>query len=81
MRELAERCGAHSYLIDGPADINSDWIINKKSIGITAGASAPEILVKDVIQGLTKLGAKLPKEMLGKEENISFSLPKELREK
>ena len=49
LRELAERCGTESYLIDGPEDINPEWIKNRTSIGITAGASAPEVLVKQVI--------------------------------
>lgn len=79
LRELAERCGARSFLIDGPEDIQKEWFVDVKSIGITAGASAPEVLVKDVISGLQGLGAKAPVEMHGREENISFSLPKDLR--
>lgn len=79
LRELAERCGADAYLIDGPEDIKQEWFKNTSSIGITAGASAPEILVKDVISGLQKIGAELPVELDGKPENVSFSLPKELR--
>ena len=79
LRELAERCGARAHLIDGPADIDSEWVKGSKRIGITAGASAPEVLVKDVINGLISLGANMPVEMEGKEENISFSLPKELK--
>jgi len=79
LRELAERCGARAYLIDGPDDIEEAWVEGSEKIGITAGASAPEVLVKDVINGLIKLGASSPEEMLGKEENISFSLPKELK--
>ena len=79
LRELAERCGTESYLIDGAEDINPSWITNKHSIGITAGASAPEVLVKQVIQRLQELGATAPQEMQGIPENISFSLPKALR--
>ena len=79
LRELAERCGTDAYLIDGPEDLDENWFKDKSSIGITAGASAPEILVKDVISGLQKLGAQLPVELEGKPENVSFSLPKELR--
>lgn len=79
LRELAERCGASAYLIDGPDDLQKDWFANCKSIGITAGASAPEVLVRDVIDGLRKLGAAVPIELSGRPENISFSLPKELR--
>lgn len=79
LRELAERCGTEAYLIDGAQDINPSWIANKHSIGITAGASAPEVLVKQVIQRLQELGATAPQEMQGIPENISFSLPKALR--
>lgn len=79
LRELAERCGSTAYLIDGPEDINPEWLKGKTAIGITAGASAPEVLVKDVIAGLEKLGANPPVELSGKPENVSFSLPKELR--
>jgi 4-hydroxy-3-methylbut-2-en-1-yl diphosphate reductase len=79
LRELAERCGTESYLIDGPDDINPDWIKNRTSIGITAGASAPEVLVKQVIDKLKACGAQAPIEMDGTPENISFSLPKALR--
>jgi len=79
LRELAERCGTESYLIDGPDDINPEWIKNRTSIGITAGASAPEVLVKQVIDKLKACGAQAPVEMDGTPENISFSLPKALR--
>ncbi|QEY17963.1 4-hydroxy-3-methylbut-2-enyl diphosphate reductase [Cellvibrio sp. KY-GH-1] len=79
LRELAERCGTESYLIDGPDDINPVWIKNRNCIGITAGASAPEILVKQVIDKLKACGAEVPIEMDGTPENISFSLPKALR--
>ncbi|QEY10991.1 4-hydroxy-3-methylbut-2-enyl diphosphate reductase [Cellvibrio sp. KY-YJ-3] len=79
LRELAERCGTEAYLIDGPEDINPEWIKNRTSIGITAGASAPEILVKQVIDKLKACGAQVPIEMDGTPENISFSLPKALR--
>jgi 4-hydroxy-3-methylbut-2-enyl diphosphate reductase len=79
LRELAERCGTESYLIDGPEDINPEWIKNRSAIGITAGASAPEILVKQVIDKLKACGALVPIEMDGTPENISFSLPKALR--
>lgn len=80
LRELAERCGTEAYLIDGPDDINPDWIKAKSSIGITAGASAPEVLVKQVIEKLQACGATIPQEMEGTPETISFSLPKALRQ-
>lgn len=79
LRELAERCGTAAYLIDGPEDISPEWIKNRSCIGITAGASAPEVLVRQVIEKLQKCGATIPQEMDGTPENISFSLPKELR--
>ena len=79
LRELAERCGCTAYLIDGPQDIQPDWLANIDSIGLTAGASAPEVLVQDVIDRLVELGAKPPMELDGVVENASFSLPKELR--
>ena len=79
LRELAERCGCEAYLIDGPQDIQPDWLKNTNAIGLTAGASAPEVLVQDVINRLVELGAKPPRELDGVVENISFSLPKELR--
>lgn len=79
LRELAERCGAEAYLVDGPDDIQDTWIANRRSIGITAGASAPEVLVQQVIEKLKALGAGIPEELAGAEENISFSLPKALR--
>ena len=80
LRELAERCGTEAYLIDGPDDINPNWIKSKTSIGITAGASAPEVLVKQVIEKLQACGATIPQEMDGTPETISFSLPKALRQ-
>lgn len=79
LRELAERCGAESYLVDGPDCIDVAWLEGKKVVGITAGASAPEVLVERVIQHLRDLGASDPNEVAGIPENISFSLPKELR--
>jgi 4-hydroxy-3-methylbut-2-enyl diphosphate reductase len=79
LRELAERCGAEAYLIDSPADIDNSWMQGKNQIGITAGASAPETLVQQVVDHLKALGANVPQEVAGIPENISFSLPRELR--
>ena len=79
LRELAERCGKVAYLLDGPDDIRCEWLQDKASIGITAGASAPEVLVQQVIERLCAHGAKAPQELPGIPENISFSLPKALR--
>jgi 4-hydroxy-3-methylbut-2-en-1-yl diphosphate reductase len=79
LRELAERCGTQAFLIDGPDDINAEWLIDKNCIGITAGASAPEVLVKQVIERLQASGATMPEELAGTPETMSFSLPKALR--
>ena len=79
LRELAERCGCHAYLIDGAQDIDKQWLTDAKSVGVTAGASAPEVLVSGVIEKLVEFGAKPPKELDGVTETISFSLPRELR--
>ncbi|MDM3871263.1 4-hydroxy-3-methylbut-2-enyl diphosphate reductase [Porticoccus sp. W117] len=79
LRELAERCGSAAYLIDSEQDIQPSWLKGIKSIGITAGASAPELLVEAVIARLRELGASVPEELNGEPENIRFSVPKELR--
>jgi 4-hydroxy-3-methylbut-2-en-1-yl diphosphate reductase len=79
LRELAERMGAEAYLLDGAEDINPQWLTGKSRIGVTAGASAPEVLVQGVIDGLCALGAQVPVEVAGQPENITFSLPRELR--
>ncbi len=79
LRELAQRMGADAYLVDNESDISRDWFQGKKSVGVTAGASAPEVLVKNVIAKIQALGASVPVELTGVEENITFSLPKELR--
>lgn len=79
LRELAERCGANAHLIDDADAINVDWLQGIKSIGITAGASAPDVLVQGVVSKLQQEGAELPQELDGQEENVRFSLPVELR--
>ena len=79
LRELAERMGAEAYLLDGAEDINPDWLTGKSRIGVTAGASAPEVLVQEVLDGLCALGAGEAVELEGRPENITFSLPRELR--
>ncbi len=79
LSELALRMGTDSYLIDTAEDINPNWLQGKRTIGITAGASAPDVLVNQVIKGLCELGASPPEEMAGVKELITFSLPKELR--
>ncbi|ROQ17055.1 MULTISPECIES: 4-hydroxy-3-methylbut-2-enyl diphosphate reductase [Marinimicrobium] len=79
LRELAERCGTEAYLVDGPECIRREWLEGKESIGITAGASAPEVLVEQVVQKLRGWGALTAEEAAGTPETISFSLPRELR--
>ncbi|GAB1261387.1 4-hydroxy-3-methylbut-2-enyl diphosphate reductase [Aurantivibrio plasticivorans] len=79
LRELAERCGAKAFLIDDETDIDESWLQGVSTIGVTAGASAPEILVQSVVKKLASLGAEVPVEVPGRIENISFSLPKELK--
>ncbi|MEH6616958.1 MAG: 4-hydroxy-3-methylbut-2-enyl diphosphate reductase [Porticoccus sp.] len=79
LRELAERCGAEAHLIDDASDVQEQWLSGKASIGITAGASAPEVLVGGVVEVLQNMGATAPQEIPGRAENIRFSMPKELR--
>ncbi|MDV2080893.1 4-hydroxy-3-methylbut-2-enyl diphosphate reductase [Marinobacter xestospongiae] len=79
LRELAERMGTPAYLLDEAGQIDPAWLQGKQAIGVTAGASAPEVLVKDVVKRLQDLGGELPEEVAGREENIVFSMPKELR--
>lgn len=79
LRELAERMGTPAYLVDGAEDLAQDWFANKQSVGVTAGASAPEVLVQGVIQQLQAWGANMAQELEGRPENVTFSMPKELR--
>ena len=79
LRELAERMGAEAHLLDGAEDIDPAWVEGKQRIGVTAGASAPEVLVQEVIDGLRQLGAQAPIVVAGRPENVTFSLPRELR--
>lgn len=80
LRELAERTGTPAYLIDTAEQIRPEWVDGVETIGITAGASAPEVLVQAVIDRLKSLGAEDPNELAGQAEDIVFSMPKELRE-
>lgn len=79
LAELAQRMGKPAYLIDSAADIQESWLQNAKCIGVTAGASAPDILVQQVIARLQELGAGGSVELRGREESIVFEVPKELR--
>lgn len=80
LRELAERLGASAYLVDNAGDVDASWFSEKKRVGVTAGASAPEVLVQQVLDKIIELGGKAPQELNGVEETIRFSLPKELRD-
>ena len=78
LRELGERCGIPSYLIDSYQDIQTQWLEGVQAIGIAAGASAPEVLVTQVIKFLKEQGADSVEELTVVEENVEFLLPKEL---
>lgn len=79
LRELGERMGTPAYLIDDASQIESSWFQGVTAVGITAGASAPEILVQQVVERLQEMGGEEPEEIEGREENVQFSVPKELR--
>jgi 4-hydroxy-3-methylbut-2-enyl diphosphate reductase len=79
LRELAEREGVAAHLIDGAADIQPAWIEGRRHVGVTAGASAPEVLVREVIERLQALGAGAVAELSGELETMEFALPRELR--
>ena len=79
LRELAERSGVPGYLVDGPQDLRREWFEGKRSVGLTAGASAPEVLVRGVLERLRSWGAEVPREVAGREEKVTFGLPRDLR--
>ncbi len=79
LRELAERMNCRAYLIDNASEMDISWLDDVQSIGVTAGASAPEVLIQEVLQQLQDWGGDLPSELSGIEENVTFSLPKALR--
>jgi len=78
LREVAERKGVAAYLIDGAADIDPAWLAGRRRVGVTAGASAPDVLVQQVIARLKELGAASVRKLAGAEEGIAFPLPKGL---
>ena len=80
LKEVAERVGTEAYLIDNETEINQNWLKDKKNIGLTAGASAPAELVENVIAKLREWGVSVVTNQEGKEENIVFSLPKDLQQ-
>jgi 4-hydroxy-3-methylbut-2-en-1-yl diphosphate reductase len=79
LRELADRAGIPGYLVDGPDNLLREWFVGRSAIGVTAGASAPELLVQQVVEQLRSWGGAVPQEILGREENVVFSLPRALR--
>jgi len=79
LRELADRAGMPGYLIDGPDDLRREWFDGKQAVGVTAGASAPELLVQQVVEKLRSWGGEAPNETIGREEKVFFTLPRDLR--
>jgi 4-hydroxy-3-methylbut-2-enyl diphosphate reductase len=79
LREIAEKAGIPGYLIDGPEDLKREWFDGKQVVGVTAGASAPEVLVERVVARLKEWGGQAPENVQGQIENVVFSLPRELR--
>lgn len=80
LREIAEKRGVPGYLVDGADDLRKEWFEGKRAAGVTAGASAPEILVQQVIARLQEWGGQRVEELRGREENVTFALPKLLRD-
>jgi 4-hydroxy-3-methylbut-2-enyl diphosphate reductase len=79
LRELADRTGVPGYLVDGADDLKREWFEACQAVGVTAGASAPELLVQQVIERLRNWGGELPLEQRGAEEHVVFALPRQLR--
>ena len=79
LRELGERAGIPSYLVDGPQNLDAAWFRGRQAVGVTAGASAPELLVRQVVAQLQAWGGIAPEEFVGREESVVFSLPRALR--
>lgn len=78
LSELAVRIGCESYLIDRVSDLKPEWFVGKRRFGVTAGASAPEVLVQQVVERLREISGQAPVEIPGVEENIVFRMPREL---
>jgi 4-hydroxy-3-methylbut-2-enyl diphosphate reductase len=78
LREVAENMGVDAYMVDDAAQLRPEWIAGKARVGVTAGASAPEVLVNGVIERLTELGARSVRPLAGIAENVTFTLPREL---
>ncbi len=78
LREVAEHIGARAYMVDSAADLRPEWIAGKRRIGVTAGASAPEVLVSELVERLKALGAESVRPLDGITERVVFTLPREL---
>ncbi len=78
LREVAENMGAHAYMVDRAADLRPEWIAGKRRVGVTAGASAPQVLVDELIVRLKEMGAQSVRQLEGITENVVFSLPRAL---
>ena len=78
LREVAQNMGVEAYMADNAADLKPEWIAGKDRVGITAGASAPEVLVNELVERLKQLGAKSVRPLEGAAENVVFALPREL---
>ena len=79
LRELANRLGAHGHMIDNADELQNEWFEGKPRVGLTAGASAPEVLVQDVITRLRALGATSIRKLDGVTETVKFPMPKGLK--
>ena len=79
LREMADKTCKPGYLVDGPQDLRREWFADKRAVGITAGASAPEVLVQRVVARVREWGGESPQEIAGEAEHVVFSLPRELR--
>jgi len=78
LREVAENMGAQAYMVDSAADLRPEWVAGKRRVGVTAGASAPEVLVEQLVARLTELGAGSVQQLDGITERVVFTLPREL---
>jgi 4-hydroxy-3-methylbut-2-en-1-yl diphosphate reductase len=80
LREMADKAGIPGYLVDGPEQLHREWFDGVKTVGVTAGASAPEVLVKGVVDQLRLWGGEVVEELKGREEHVTFALPRTLRD-
>jgi 4-hydroxy-3-methylbut-2-enyl diphosphate reductase len=76
LREVARNLGREAYLVDSASELRPEWVAGKRSIGVTAGASAPEVLVQEVVSRLKSFGAGRVRELEGIRENVTFPLPR-----